>query len=90
MCTTVLSTEFLQQRLRILQISGVKALGEPAIDRGQQGTRLGPLALLLPEAAQARGDPQLPGFGLLAAGNSQGLLEAGFRLGHIRKGLPQQ
>jgi len=31
-----------------------------------------------------------PGLGLLAAGNSQGLLEAGFSLSHIRSGLAQQ
>ena len=30
------------------------------------------------------------GRGLLAAGNSQGLLEAGFSLSHIRSGLAQQ
>ena len=52
--------------------------------------RLGPLALLLPQPAQAHGGAQLPGFGLLAAGDGQGLLEAGFSLGRIRDCLPQQ
>ena len=51
----VLAPEFLQQRFRLLQVGGVEAFGEPIIDRQQQRTRLGPLALLLPEARQARG-----------------------------------
>src|SRR5262249_58599015 len=39
--------------------SRVKALGEPAIDWGQELMRLGPLALGLPQASQAHGGPQL-------------------------------
>ena len=35
-----LSSELLQQRLGLLEISGVKALGEPAVDRGQQVVHL--------------------------------------------------
>src|SRR5574341_585776 len=68
----------LQQRFGLLEVGSVKALGEPAVNRGQQGVGFPPLALRKPEAAQARGRAQLPGFGLLAAGQSQGLLEAGF------------
>src|SRR5262245_45416867 len=37
-------------------------------------------ALLLPQAAQAHGGAQLPGFGLLATGHGEGLLETPFRL----------
>jgi len=37
-----------QQCLGLLKISGVKALGEPAIDRGQEASGLGALVLLLP------------------------------------------
>jgi hypothetical protein len=36
------------------------------------------LILLLPQARQARGGAQFPGFGLLLAGNVEGLVEAGF------------
>jgi hypothetical protein len=79
-----------KQCLRILQVSGVKPLGEPVVDRCQQVVGFLALALLLPQAAQARGSPQLPGLGLLAAGNGQGLLEAGFRLGRVRDSLSQQ
>ena len=44
-----------QQCLGLLQVGGVKALGEPAVDRGQQLTRLAALALVLPQARQAHG-----------------------------------
>ena len=40
----------------------------------------GALALLLPEASEAHGGPQLPGLGLLATGHVEGLLKAGLRL----------
>src|SRR5262245_50426126 len=79
--TALSSRERLQQRLRLLEVGGVKALGEPAIDCRQQFVRLGALALLLPQAAQAHGGAQLPGLGLLAAGNGQGLVETDFGLG---------
>jgi hypothetical protein len=82
--------QFRQQRLGLLQVSGVKALGEPAIDRCQEFISLDALALLLPQATQARSGAQLPGFGLLAPGYGEGLLEAGFGLGCVRGPLPQQ
>jgi len=63
-----------------LQVGGVKALGEPAINRCQQRPRFGLLTLLLPQARQAGGGAQLPEFGLLAAGDVQGLLETGLCL----------
>src|SRR5438874_13621174 len=37
-----LSPQLLQQRLGLLEVSGIKALGEPAIDRRQQGVGFGP------------------------------------------------
>ncbi len=48
------------------------------------------LALLSSQAGEAQGSAQLPGFGLLVAGDGQGLLEAGFGLGRIRGGLAQE
>ena len=85
-----LSPKLLQQRPGVLQVGGVKALGESAIDRCQQLTSLIALALALPQPAQDHGGPQLPGFGLLATGNCEGLLETGFRLGRVWDGLVQQ
>ena len=46
--------QFLQQRLRLLQVFGVKPLGEPAVDLGQQLPGVFPLILLLPQTREAR------------------------------------
>jgi hypothetical protein len=67
-----------QQRLGLLQVGGVKALGEPAVDRRQQLARFGALALLLPQAAQADGGPQLQRLGLPVARHGEDLLETDF------------
>src|SRR5262245_51654850 len=80
----------LQQCLRLLEVVGVKPLGEPAIDCRQQVVGLGPLALLLPQVSEAGGGAQFPGFGLLTVGDRDGLLEARLRLEGVRDGLPQQ
>ena len=45
----------LEQCLGHLQISGLKALGEPAVDWGEHLVGLGSLALLLPQPAQTNG-----------------------------------
>ena len=50
-----ISPQLLQQRLGLLEVGGVKALGEPAVDWGQQLASLRALALLLPQAAQTHG-----------------------------------
>jgi CBS-domain-containing membrane protein len=60
----------LQQGLGLLQVSRVKALGEPAVDRRQQLVGISTLALLLPEATEAHGGPQFQRFRLPAAGES--------------------
>jgi hypothetical protein len=54
-----LSPQLCQQCLGLLEVGGVKALGEPAVDRREQLARCVPLALLLPQSAQARGRAQL-------------------------------
>src|SRR5215510_8516051 len=71
-CTFVLSPEFLQQHLGLLEIRRVKALREPAVERREQLAGLIPLALLLPEPTQAQSRPQFPGGRLLAAGDLPG------------------
>src|SRR5215472_3491514 len=73
-----LSSQLFQQRLGLLQVGGVKALGEPAIDRRQQVVSFGALALLLPQATETRGGAQFPGFRTLVLGDRHGVLEASF------------
>src|SRR5262245_9970516 len=80
----VFSLQLCQQRLGLLEVRGVKALGEPAVDRREQRTGFGLLALLLPEAAEAHRRPQLQRFRLLLAGHGYGLLEARCRLSRMR------
>jgi len=82
-----LPSQLFQQRLRLLEVGGVKALGEPAVDRREELVSLIALALVLPRATQAQGGAQLLGLRPLAAGNGQGLLEADFRLGRVRGDL---
>src|SRR5215831_5422543 len=64
--------ECYQQRPGLLEVNGVKALSQPAIDLGQELMGLGALTLLLPQAREARGGPQFQRLGLLAASNVQG------------------
>lgn len=47
--TPVLALQGFQQRLGLLEIRRVPALGEPAVDGRQERTRFGPFALLLPQ-----------------------------------------
>src|SRR5712664_1610943 len=64
-----------QQRPGLLEVGGVKALGEPAIDRGEQVIGCSALALALPEAAQAHRSPQLQRLGLLTVGDRKSLVK---------------
>src|SRR5208283_5554001 len=45
--------QVLEQRLRVLQVGGVEALGEPVVDFGQHRARLVALALLVEEPREA-------------------------------------
>src|SRR4029453_5767883 len=83
------SAECLEECLSLLQVRGVKALREPAVDFCQQLARVVALALLLPQPCQTRGGPQFQGLGLLVAGNVEGSLEAGFRFEPRPPTLPQ-
>ena len=82
--------QFLQQRLGLLQVGGVKALGEPAVDWASSARASALLALLLPEATEAHGGPQLQRFRLLAVGDVQGPLQPGFCLRLRCPRLPQE
>src|SRR5213083_982198 len=76
----VLSLQRFQQRPGVPEVRRVKALREPAVHLRQELTGFSTFTLALPQAAQAHGGAQLPRPGLLAAGNGQGLLQAGFCL----------
>src|SRR5262245_55272521 len=89
--TSVFPCEFLQQCLRLQQVSRVKSFGEPVVHRCQQLTGCGAFALALPQATQAHGGAQLQGLGFLAVSNVEGLVKAGFGcLGRVRDSLLQQ
>jgi hypothetical protein len=61
------SRQRIEQRLGVLQVGGVEALGEPTVERGQQLVCLGTPVLPLPQPTQAHRRPQLERFGLLLA-----------------------
>ena len=64
-----------QQRLRLLQITCVEALSEPAVNRSEQFARLLHLALVTPEAREAHCGAEFPGFGLLSTRYFQCMIE---------------
>jgi hypothetical protein len=78
MSTGVALCQFLQQRLRLLQVSRIKSFGEPVIHGSEEVIGFLAFALLLPEASQARGRTEFPGFRLLALGYADGVMEASF------------
>ena len=57
--------QFFEQSLRFLQISRVKAFGEPTVDVSQALARVGEPPLPQPQTAQAGGCAQLEGAGAL-------------------------
>jgi hypothetical protein len=65
----LLRPQLLQQRLRLLQIARVEPFREPPVNRSQQFARLLHLALVAPEASEAHGGAEFPGFGLLLTGD---------------------
>ena len=52
-----------EQRLRLLEIAGLEPLSEPAVNRSEQFACLAHLALVAPEACEADGGAEFPGFG---------------------------
>ena len=80
--------EFVQQGFGILQVRRVKPLRKPTVHRSQQLVSVLALVLGLPQAGQAGGGTEFPGFGVLGAGDVEGLVETGFCLGRVRDRLP--
>ena len=57
--------QLIEQCLSLLQVARVEAFGKPAVDRSEQVASLLRLALVAPEAREAHGGAEFPGFGLL-------------------------
>ena len=80
---SVLGSQRFQQCFGLLEVSRVKALGEPAVYLCQQLSGRCPLPLTLPEPSEAQRGAELQRLRLLVTGHLQRLLETGFRLAHI-------
>src|SRR5262245_46795514 len=76
--------QFVEQRLRLLQIARVEPFREPPVNRSKQFARLMHPALVAPEAREAHGGAEFPGLGLLFASDSKGKGEMLFPLLLIR------
>ena len=80
----ILGPQFFQQRLGLFQIARVEPLSEPAVNRSKQFARLLHLSLVTPEAGEALGGSDFPGFCSLLAGYGKRTLEV--RLGFAASG----
>ena len=69
--------QFIKQRLSLLQIKGIEAFGEPAVDRSEKIAGLYALALVAPEPRHARCRAEFEQPRLLAARNLNRLPEGG-------------
>src|SRR5206468_5964503 len=67
----------------ILQVSRIKAFGEPMVDWCQEVMGFLAFALLLPESSETYCCTEFPGFGLLVLGYTDGLRETRFRFSLI-------
>ena len=72
--------QLLQQSLRVQQVAAVEALGEAAVDRGEEGARFGALAVIAPQAGEAGRRAQLEGAGALPPGDRERARIAGLGL----------
>jgi hypothetical protein len=66
------SAELVEQPLGVLQVGGVEALGEPAVDRREEIVGPSALALIAPEATKAGRGTQFERLGLLASRDGAG------------------
>src|SRR5215468_2803358 len=71
------SLQLVEQCLGVDQVARIEALGEPLVDRGEEIARFGALALIAPEAREARRGAQLERAGALLAGDGEGAVVAG-------------
>jgi hypothetical protein len=83
------STEFIEQRLCLLQIKRFEALAKPIIHARKQFTGFGALASIAPKPRQACRCPQLPGFCSLFSRNCERPLEMRFCFADVLFGSKQ-
>src|SRR5881409_3767129 len=84
------STEFLEQRLRLDEVARVEALGKRRVDRREQLAPLGRAAAVAEEAGVGDGRAQLVGACALPARDGEGVAEDGLDLGGIGARACQQ
>ena len=84
------STELVEQRLRVLEIGGVEALGEPAVDWREQVAGLSALALMRPQPGEAGRGAEFPGSGALRASAFKTANKLPFSLRPLGCRSPQQ
>ena len=88
--TIALSRQFVQPRFRLLEVSGVKAFGKPAVHLRQLAAGFVVPFLVLPQPGQAHGGAQLERPGLLTARHLESVLQAHFCLEGIGNDPLQQ
>jgi hypothetical protein len=77
------SRQLVKERFGVLQDRRVETFGEPAVDGGEKIAGFAALALVTPEAGEARGGAQLPEFGTLLLRNCQREAKAILRCGAL-------
>src|SRR5580692_12760461 len=70
-----ISSQLIEQRLRLLQIGGVETLGEPAVDGRYEVRRLPALVFPDQDPCQVRGGSEFEKARFLSAGYAQGIVQ---------------
>src|ERR1700730_14845717 len=83
-------TQVIEQRLCVLQVGGVEAFGEPAVDVGEHSARLIAITLLAEQPCEADSRARFQRFPTLAARDFDGGVETALRLHRIPCALHQQ
>src|SRR5437899_1149308 len=78
-CATRDLSQLVEQRLRLFQVGGIEALGEPAENGCEEVARPGRPALFAPKPGKAHRSAQLPRFRLLLPGGFERSAEAHLR-----------
>jgi hypothetical protein len=86
---TLLDSQLLQQRLRLLQVECIEAFSKPAIHSRKKTAGFFPLLLITPKPCHAHRRAQFPGLRLLLARNNEGTLEVRLGFRGIRLWRPQ-